>query len=92
MKGLIDWFIDNKVAANLLMLFILVGGSITVIGMKQEVFPNVDPDMITVSVIYPGATPEEIEEGICIKIEEEVEGLDGVKRVTSSASENVAPA
>ena len=47
-----------------------------------------DPDMVTVTVAYPGATPEEIEEGICIKIEEEVEGLDGVKRITSSASEN----
>jgi len=89
MRALIDWFIDNKVAANLLMLFILVGGGITMIGLKQEVFPNVDPDMITITVVYPGATPEEIEEGICIKIEEEVEGLDGVKKVTSSASENV---
>ncbi len=89
MRALIDWFIESKVAANLLMLFILVGGGITMMGLKQEVFPNVDPDMITVSVIYPGATPEEIEEGICIKIEEEVEGLDGVKKVTSNASENV---
>ncbi len=89
MRVLIDWFIDSKVAANLLMIFILVGGGITLIGLKQEVFPNVDPDMITVSVVYPGATPEEIEEGICIKIEEEVEGLDGVKRITSTASENI---
>lgn len=89
MRSLIDWFIDNKVAANLLMIFILVGGGITMLSLKQEVFPNVDPDMITISVVYPGATPEEIEEGICIKIEEEVEGLDGVKRVTCSATENV---
>jgi len=87
-KSLINWFIDNKVAANLLMLFIIVGGGLTLMNLKQEVFPDAAPDLITISVVHPGATPEEVEEGICIKIEEQIEGLEGVKRITSTAGEN----
>ncbi|MEN8148651.1 MAG: efflux RND transporter permease subunit [Planctomycetota bacterium] len=89
MKGLVNWFIDNPVAANLLMVFIIAGGGLTLMDLKQEVFPDAAPDLITVTVVHPGATPEEIEEGICLKVEEEVEGLEGVKRVTSMAAENI---
>jgi len=89
MKGLVNWFIDNPVAANLLMLFVIAGGVLTLVDLKQEVFPDAAPDLITVTVIHPGATPEEIEEGICLKIEEQVEGLEGVKRITSMAAESV---
>jgi multidrug efflux pump subunit AcrB len=88
-KGLIDWFAKNKVAANLLMLFIFVAGGLTLTGLKREVFPNVDPNLISVSVVHPGTTPEEIEEGICVKVEEAIRGLDGIQRVTSTAAEGV---
>ncbi|MHC4341851.1 MAG: efflux RND transporter permease subunit, partial [Planctomycetota bacterium] len=89
MRRLVDWFIDNRVAANLLMVFIIVGGALTLIGVKLEVFPDVNPHVINVSVVYPGALPEELEEGVCIKIEEVIEGLEGVKRITSTSAENV---
>jgi len=88
-KSIVNWFIDNPVAANLLMIFIVAGGVLTLLDLKQEVFPDAAPDMITVTVVHPGATPEEVEEGICLKIEEEVEGLEGVKRVTAMAAENI---
>ncbi len=86
-KGLIAWFTKNTVAANLLAAAIVVGGLITLPGIRKEVFPEINPAMITVSVIYLGATPEEVEEAICSRIEEAVDGLDGVKEVTSSANE-----
>ena len=89
MKGLVEWFTRNPVAANLLMLLLLVGGALTVPSIKQEVFPEFSAEIVTVSVVYPGAAPEEVEEAICVKIEEEIHGLDGIKRVTSSASEGV---
>jgi multidrug efflux pump subunit AcrB len=87
-RGAIDWFVHNKVAGNLLMLFILAGGILTIIGLKLEIFPDVSPNIVNVSVVYPGATPEEIEEGVCIKVEEAIRGLEGIKKVTSSSSEN----
>ena len=88
MKSLIAWFVDNRVAANLLMIMLIVGGVLTAIDVKQEVFPDAAPDAVSVSVIYPGATPEEVEEGICIKIEEAIDGIEGIKKITSTASED----
>lgn len=86
-KGVIAWFTKNSVTANLLAAAIVVGGLITLPGIRKEVFPEIDPAIITVSVIYLGATPEEVEEAICSRIEEAVDGLNGVKEVTSSANE-----
>ena len=89
MKSLVSWFATNPVAANLLMLVIVVGGLIAATAVKIELFPEFSLDAVTVSVAYPGAAPEEVEEGICVKIEEEVHGLEGVKKVTSTAVEGV---
>jgi multidrug efflux pump subunit AcrB len=83
----IAWFAENHVAANLLMMLLVVGGLFSIPTIKQEVFPELSLDIITVSVVYPGAAPIEIEEGICIRIEEELQGLQGVKRISSTASE-----
>ena len=77
----------NSVAANLLMLFLLVGGLLTAFRVKQEVFPEFTMDMVIVSVPYPGASPEEVERGILVAIEEEIRSVDGVKRITATASE-----
>ncbi|UCC24505.1 MAG: efflux RND transporter permease subunit [Gemmatimonadales bacterium] len=77
----------NPVAANLLMFVILLGGGLATIGLKQEVFPAFDLDVITVSVPYPGASPAEVEQGIVLAIEEAVRSVEGVKRVTSVSSE-----
>jgi multidrug efflux pump subunit AcrB len=80
----------NSVAANLIMLLFLVGGLITALNIKQEVFPEFSLDMVSVSVAYPGASPEEVEQGIVLAVEEAVQGLEGVKEVRSTASEGRA--
>jgi multidrug efflux pump subunit AcrB len=85
----VGWFAQNHVAANLAMMLIVVGGLLTIPGITQEVFPEIRPEMITVTVRYPGSTPEEVEEGICIRIEEEIQGVEGVDRITSTANEGV---
>ena len=80
----------NRVAANVLMLILIVGGLVTLAsGIKQEVFPEVEMDVVSTSVTYPGASPAEVEQAVLLSIEEEVRGLDGVKEVTSTASEGV---
>ena len=89
MKGLVSWFASNGVVANLLMVVILLGGALAVPEIRKEVFPEFSVDQISVSVLYPGAAPEEVEEGICIRIEEAVQSLTGVKRITSTASEGM---
>ena len=89
MEKLIRWFVSNKVVSNLLMVLIIVTGATTIPMLKMEVFPEIDLNIISVSAVYPGATPSDVEEAICIKIEERLQGLDGVKKVTSNASENV---
>ena len=86
-KGPIAWMAQNSVAANLMMMVFLVGGFIIAQQVKQEVFPEFSTDIITVAVPYPGASPEEVEQGIILSIEDGVRGLDGVKRVTASANE-----
>lgn len=86
-KGPIAWMAKNHVAANLLMLVFLIGGALFIDNVKQEVFPEVELDIIQVSVPYPSASPAEVEQGILLSIEEEVRGLDGVKEVRSTALE-----
>ena len=88
-RGLIGWFIDNPVAANLLMIVLLVGGALSALNLRSQVFPTISPGTVVVTVPFPGATPAEVEEGITRRVEEAVLGIDGVKRVTSNASENV---
>lgn len=86
-SGLIGWFATNHVAANLLMLFIICGGLYTVFTVKKESFPNIEFDMINVVVPYPGAGPEEVEEGIVIKVEEAVEDIEGIREILGFAAE-----
>ena len=88
MRNAIEWFARNSVAANLLMVLILGGGILLVSRIRMEVFPEFSSDIINISMIYLGAAPEEVEEAICIRIEEAVLGLDGIERITSTASEN----
>ena len=85
--GAMAWMAGNPVASNLLMFILLVGGLVMAFNIKQEVFPEFTMDTVTVSVAYSGASPEEVEQGIVLAIEDAVMGLDGVKEVTSSASE-----
>ena len=89
MKGAVAWFATNGVAANLLMAVIIFAGLITVPQIRKEVFPDFSIEMISISVAYPGAAPEEVEEAICARIEERIQSLAGIKRITSTASEAV---
>ncbi|MGW8301263.1 MAG: efflux RND transporter permease subunit, partial [Desulfobacterales bacterium] len=88
MKSVIAWFAGNHVAANLLMVFILVAGTVTGLTMKVEVFPETDLDIITITTEYPGASPAEVEESILRRIEEKIAGLAGIERVDSKARES----
>ncbi len=88
--GPLAWMTRNSVAANLLMLALVVGGVMMGLRVKQEVFPEFDLDTISIAVPYPGASPSEVEQGIILAIEEAVRGVDGVKRVTSTANEGAA--
>jgi multidrug efflux pump subunit AcrB len=86
-SGLIGWFLGNHVAANILMLLFIIGGIISITSMRTETFPQIDPRLITVSVPYPGATPYEVAEGITDRVEDALIGIEGVKRITGTASE-----
>ena len=91
MHGLIAWFTRNGVAANLLMLAILAGGIWS--GVNQIVlqqFPDIHLRLVTVTVIYPGATPREVEESIITRLEENLYDIEGIKELTATATTNLA--
>lgn len=89
MKGLIGWFARNGVAANLMLLVIVASGAIVLTDLKQEIFPEFSLDVITVEIRYRGAGPEEVEDAICLRVEEALQGIDGIKKMTSTANEGV---
>jgi multidrug efflux pump subunit AcrB len=89
-RGPIAWMVSNRVTPNLLMLVLLLGGLFLALQIKQEVFPEFESDTVKITVSYPGASPEEVERGIVLAIEEAVRGEDGVKEVSSTAAEGEA--
>ncbi|MBS3731813.1 MAG: efflux RND transporter permease subunit, partial [Desulfobacterales bacterium] len=89
MRSVVAWFAENHVAANLLMVFILLAGLAVAVGIKLEIFPETELDKISVSVEYPGASPSEVEEGVIRRIEEKVAGIEGIKRMDSVAREGM---
>ncbi|MEN8148378.1 MAG: efflux RND transporter permease subunit [Planctomycetota bacterium] len=88
-RGPIAWMANNGVTPNLLMIVLLAGGLFMSTRIKQEVFPEFDLDIVTVTVAYPGASPEEVEQGIVLAVEEVVRGLEGVEEVKATANEGV---
>ncbi len=87
-SGLIAWFARNSVAANLLMIFILAAGALTALSINKQMFPHFKINWITYSASYPGAAPQEVEEGITIKIEEALASVQGLKRVITYSNRN----
>ena len=86
-KGIIAWFARNTVAANLLMLIIAVAGFYSINNsLRSTMMPEINTQSIVVSVPFPGSTPEDVEEGIVLKIEQAVEDIDGITEVTSTAN------
>jgi multidrug efflux pump subunit AcrB len=90
MKAIVNYFIRNEIAGNILMILLFIVGIFGLTQMKTTFFPEVESRLISIQAIYPGASPEEIEEGIVNKIEDNLEGLTGIDRVTSISSENAA--
>lgn len=85
----IAWFTDNPVAANLLMLIFIAGGFISLFSMHKEEFPTIDPGIVRIQVPYLGAAPEEVEQAVCVRIEEAIESVDGMDRFFSISNEGM---
>ena len=90
MRRFIAIVIRNTVLVNILMLLILLLGGLASSMMVKELFPKIAIDMLLVQVAYPGADPEEVEEGVSRKIEEAIDGIEGIKRYTTISAENGA--
>ncbi|MEA3367504.1 MAG: efflux RND transporter permease subunit, partial [Planctomycetota bacterium] len=86
-RGPIAWMTRHGVAPNLMMAVLLIGGLLMSLRVKQEVFPDFELDMVQVTVPYPGASPEEVERGIVLVVEEAIRGVDGVKETSATARE-----
>jgi multidrug efflux pump subunit AcrB len=89
-RGIIHWFASNPVAANLLMVCILVVGFAIALNLKKEMFPTTIINQVSITMAYPGAAPDEVEKGLCIKLEDAVSGLEGIDKITCVANESVA--
>ncbi len=87
MRRVIAFFVRTPVWVNVAMIGVLLFGLISLGQLRSSFFPEVEPDIISVQVVYPGASPSEVAESVVLKIEEELDGLEGIERVTSSASE-----
>ena len=90
MNASIAWMARNHVAANLLMVFVLLTGVLGMIRLKKETFPEINLDQIQIQVPYRGASPEDVEDGVVRRIEERLTGLEGIRKINSTASEGVA--
>jgi multidrug efflux pump subunit AcrB len=90
MKKAIDFFIQRPIWANSILILSVMFGLIALFNMASSFFPELEPTRITVSVFYPGASPEEMEEGVTVKVEESLTGIAGIEETSSSSSENSA--
>ncbi len=89
-RGPLAWMVFNRVTPNLLMLFFLLGGFFMTTKIKQEVFPAFDLDIVRILVVYPGSSPEEVEQGIVLAVEEAIQGIAGIKKINATAAEGAA--
>ena len=89
MRSIIGWTVRNMPAMNTLVIAILLVGALAFASMRREVFPEFDLEIVLVTVPYPGATPDEVEEGICQKVEEACRSVAGIKKITSVAQEGM---
>ncbi len=87
MNGIVRWAVKHMAGINFLIVAIMIGGLASFFGMRRETFPEFQLEVVLVTVPYPGATPDEVESGICQKIEESVQSLAGIKKLTSICRE-----
>ncbi len=90
MKNFLIWVIRNNVLVNLVVFIVLAMGVIASVKLVREIFPEISVDTLIVTMVYPGADPEDVEEGISRKIEEAIDGIEGIKKYTTVSSESVA--
>ncbi len=87
MQGIIAWWVRNPVASNLLMAVMCVAGVLAILTVHQEEFPEINTQMVNIAVPYLGAAPEESEQGVCLRVEEAIKGVEGIDKVRSTAAE-----
>lgn len=90
MRGPLRWFVDNPIAANLLMLLLIIGGVTGIPALNKQFFPDVEASEVSVTLAYPGAGPTEVEEQICLRIEEAIHDLSGIEAIRSTATQGLA--
>ena len=88
MKKLVEYFIKYEVSGNVILFLLLIFGIVGMLSLQSTFFPKVPSRNIIIQAVYPGASPEEIEESIILKIEDKIKGITGIERVTSVSSEN----
>jgi multidrug efflux pump subunit AcrB len=88
MRNIIDFFIKRPVWGNAFITIIVIFGIFSIFNMKRSFFPELDPNTVIISVFYPGASPSEMEEGVTIKIEQALKGLDAIDEINSTSNEN----
>ena len=87
MKAVTAWAVRNRPAMNTLMVAVMFVGAVSLTHLQRERFPEYRPDVVSISVAYPGASPEETEQSICLRIEEAIRPVVGIKKITATASE-----
>ena len=90
MRKLITFFVNRPVWGNAFIFVVIIFGIFALSNTKKSFFPELDPNTIVVSVFYPGASPNEMEEGVTIKIEQAVKGIAAIDEINSTSSENMA--
>ncbi|PTP84598.1 efflux RND transporter permease subunit [Vibrio splendidus] len=90
MSWMTKWFINNPVAANLLMMAIVISGVLAFGQLRVESFPQIAPSSISISVTYPGGTAQQIDESVTQRIEESISGIAGIKQITSQSSAGIS--
>ncbi len=88
MRSLLAWFVHNRVASNLLMWSLIIGGLLALPQLHREEFPNIEEDIISIVVPYPGASPAEVELSVCTRVEESIGSTPGIKKMVSVSAEN----
>ena len=89
MRSIISYFIKYPISADVLLILILIFGAIGGLSLRSTFFPETDTKLISVQLVFPGASPEEVEEGVILKIEDNLSGVSGIKRITSISQENI---
>jgi multidrug efflux pump subunit AcrB len=88
MSRIIAYFVQHSVWTNVVLFGVIIFGLLFLFNLKSSFFPETRPDLLTIQVAFPGASPEEVEEGVVLKIEEAIDGIEGIDRVTSVSREN----